>query len=124
MKGVPVKTTHWATHNERLRRHLKITRKSYNKLYMSKNIHARLYIKFIITVFIVRVLSVITQVYNNISKGSSVVRASSRYGRRCRIDCHWLQLLCIPASCWVSRFLWPGFLWDTISSKGITFLLV
>src|SRR5258706_13011589 len=47
---------------------------------MSKNIQVRLYIKFIIKVFVFRVFSVITQVNNDIGRGSSVVRVSSRYG--------------------------------------------
>src|SRR5258706_1051129 len=47
---------------------------------MSKNIQVRLYIKFIIKFFVFRVLSAITQVKNDIGRGSSVVRVSSRYG--------------------------------------------
>ena len=46
----------------------------------------RLCIKFIIKVLIFRVIRVIIQVNNDIRKGSSAVRASIRYGRRCRIE--------------------------------------
>ncbi len=47
---------------------------------MSKNIQVRLYVKFIVKVFIFRVPRFITQVNNDIGRGSSVVRVSSRYG--------------------------------------------
>src|SRR5258706_11312255 len=47
---------------------------------MSKSAQVRLSIKFIVKVFVFRVLSVIIQVNNDISWGSSVVRVNSRYG--------------------------------------------
>ena len=53
---------------------------------MSDNIQARLYIKFIIKVLVFGVLRSITQVYDDISRGSSVARADNRYERRWRIE--------------------------------------
>src|SRR5258706_5704499 len=91
---------------------------------MCESIKQRLYIKFLFKVLIFRVLWPITQVYNEIGMGNSAARASSRYRWKWRIDWWWLQLLCLPALCWVSRFLWPEFLGDTISSKSGTFLIV
>ena len=58
---------------------------------MSKNIQVRLNINIII-----KVLKAITQVYNDLSRGNSVVRVVLQHGRW-RIEIHWLQLL--------SRFL-------------------
>ena len=52
---------------------------------MSKNIQARLYIKFILKVLIFGVLRPITQVYNDIIRDNSAARVSSRYMRKWRI---------------------------------------
>ena len=53
---------------------------------MSENIQVRLCVKFILKIIIFRVLGPITQVYNDVSRGSSVARVSNRYARRWRIE--------------------------------------
>ena len=52
---------------------------------MSDNIQARLYIKFILNVLIFGVRRSVTQVYDDISRGSSVARVGNRYVRRWKI---------------------------------------
>ena len=49
---------------------------------MSKNIHVRLYIKFILKVLIFGVGRHIIHIYNDTSRDNSVVRVSNRYVRK------------------------------------------
>ena len=56
--------------------------------------------------------------------GNSALRVGSRYRGKWRILWWWFQVLGLPASCWVSRFLWPEFLGDAISCKSGAFLIV
>ena len=77
---------------------------------MSKNIHARLYIKFVLKVLIFGVRRPITQVNDHVGRDSSAARVSSRYVRKWGIEWWWLQSICLPASHWVRGFLRPEFL--------------
>ena len=79
MTGAPTGPTHQASGDERQRRDIKLPKNTYNELYMCKNIKARLYIEFVLTVLIFGVLKPIIQVYNDINRGSSAVSMSSRY---------------------------------------------
>ena len=89
MAHVPTGTTHWASSNERQRRIVKSQKNMYSKPYMYISIWKFLYIKLILKIFIFRVFWVVIQVYNEISKGSSVVNMWSRYGKRWRIGWKW-----------------------------------
>ncbi len=53
---------------------------------MSDNIQARLYIRFILNILVFGVRRSITQVYDDISRGSSVARGGNRYVRRWKIE--------------------------------------
>ena len=124
LTGDPMSTTRWASSHRGQTRMIKITKKSQSKLHMCENIQLESFIEFILKVLIFRVFWPITQVYNDTGRGNSAAGASSRYGMKWKNDWWWLQLLCLPASCWVSRFLWPEFRGDTISSKSGAFLIV